>query len=136
MCVNGSDITIYLVYIPNTNRCSLQCADRSPPLHPHPLSQACTSHNHFLMIPVMLIRCLTVPRPLPAVRSALRLRGARGLSTALSSPYLKSVREAVENPEQFWAQHAQSLTWTKPWNKVKEEVEVGGAMQQNCAVFY
>jgi acetyl-CoA synthetase len=33
--------------------------------------------------------------------------------------YFKMYKESIENPEKFWAEQAENLTWYKKWNKVK-----------------
>lgn len=34
--------------------------------------------------------------------------------------YLELYKQSVENPEKFWAQQAERISWYKKWQKVKE----------------
>jgi hypothetical protein len=38
--------------------------------------------------------------------------------------YREIYRQSLENPDQFWAEAASGLDWTRPWEKVLDETPV------------
>ena len=79
---------------------------------------------------VQRTHCLSLTRTLPRKLQELQLSAAankltsicgttnRFSSTTITGSYAEVHRRSVENPEEFWAEAAEKITWFKKWDQV------------------